>query len=189
MMTTDTTPMPTTPPDDETFETIYNNVCSAHDGIADFRAKLLALLPIASGAGILLLVKNGADTATPHLVAVGIFGAMITIGLFFYELRGIQKCNALIELGESLEKDRGMTGRFVGRPDDVKILRVRVGATQAALIIYPAVTGAWAYLSATGVAYLVDWEGAYALLPALVFATGIFALIHWFGSVFVTKKK
>ena len=30
----------------------YTEVCRSHDAITDFRAKLLALLPLASGAGI-----------------------------------------------------------------------------------------------------------------------------------------
>src|SRR5712691_940947 len=83
---------------------IYEQVCNAHNSIADFRAKLLALLPIASGTGIFLLLGNKMnDEAKPHLVAIGTFGAMVTLGLFLYELRGIDKCNALIQCGKALE--------------------------------------------------------------------------------------
>jgi hypothetical protein len=39
---------------------VYDDVCRRHDGIADFRAKLLTLLPIASGAWIFLLIGKDA---------------------------------------------------------------------------------------------------------------------------------
>ncbi len=38
------------------FQIVYGEICTAHHGIADFRAKLLALLPIASGAGLLAIL-------------------------------------------------------------------------------------------------------------------------------------
>jgi len=40
----------------EGLKALYEQVCNAHNGIADFRGKLLTLLPIASGAGIFLLL-------------------------------------------------------------------------------------------------------------------------------------
>jgi hypothetical protein len=39
-----------------TEEKVFEEVCKMHAGIADFRHKLLALLPVASGAGIFLLL-------------------------------------------------------------------------------------------------------------------------------------
>jgi hypothetical protein len=42
----------------EEIKTAYEEICRAHDGISEFRAKLLALLPIASGAGIFLLLNQ-----------------------------------------------------------------------------------------------------------------------------------
>src|SRR5690348_7141444 len=66
----------------------YQEVCKSHSGITDFRAKLLALLPIASGAGVGLLVIHGkgkaSDTGAGLLIGLGIFGAVVTIGLFMY---------------------------------------------------------------------------------------------------------
>jgi len=69
----------------------YAEVCKSHAGITDFRAKLLALLPIDSGAGIGLLIarESGGISGTEAglLIALGIFGAVVTAGLFLYELR------------------------------------------------------------------------------------------------------
>ena len=39
-------------------KTVYEQICNAHNGIAEFRGKLLTLLPIASGAGIFLLLSK-----------------------------------------------------------------------------------------------------------------------------------
>ena len=49
----------------------YAEVCTSHAGITDFRAKLLALLPIASGAGIALLQNF-------HWI-VYLFGAVLVV--------------------------------------------------------------------------------------------------------------
>ena len=74
---------------------LYPEVCKSHAGSADFRARLLALLPLASGSGIFLLLKS--TNAGPTLTAAGVFGFVVTLGLFLYELRGIEdaRCCAL----------------------------------------------------------------------------------------------
>ena len=72
--------------------TAYQEVCSSYHGIAEFRAKLLGLLPLAS-AGIFLLLDNALldaankDFAKQYLGPIGLFGFVVTLGLFFYELR------------------------------------------------------------------------------------------------------
>jgi hypothetical protein len=126
---------------------LYERVCTQHDGIAEFRGKLLSLLPIASGAGVFLLFENGGirEDLRPHLAAIGLFGVAVTTGLFFYELRGIQKCNALIHAAQKIEQELSpeIEGAFRSRPHAVW----GVGAETAALIVYPAVAGAWAYMA------------------------------------------
>ena len=59
----------------------YKEVCATYHRIDDFRAKLLGFLPVASGAGIFLLLKQ--DTVPTHLTPAGYFGAVATLGLFF----------------------------------------------------------------------------------------------------------
>ena len=68
-----------------TLRVIYQETCKTHNAIADFRAKLLALLPIASGTGVFLLLGklNGGDRKL--LLAVGLFGFIVTFGLFMYD--------------------------------------------------------------------------------------------------------
>ena len=73
--------------------------------ITDFRAKLLALLPIASGSGIVfLLTKRSEPIDTTYLSVIDLFGFLVTLALFIYELRGIQHCKALNHLASRLEQ-------------------------------------------------------------------------------------
>jgi len=102
----------------EQLEMAYKAVVENHNGIADFRAKLLALLPFATGAGVFFLLKDMPQTLTVHLTAIGLSGILVTVGLFFYELKNIQKCRALINTGKILERlileDKHELGSFYG---------------------------------------------------------------------------
>jgi hypothetical protein len=98
----------------------YQEVCRSHAGITDFRAKLLALLPLASGAGVGLLVAQGSDavstTEAGLLVALGAFGAVVTAGLFLYELRQIDVCKQLRNHAAWIERKLGIeAGQFGSR--------------------------------------------------------------------------
>jgi hypothetical protein len=107
----------------------YAEVCRSHAGITDFRAKLLALLPIASGAGIGLLItrESGGISRTEAglLIALGIFGAVITGGLFLYELREIDVCKQLRNHATWIERQLGIeAGQFGGRRERLSLLEI-----------------------------------------------------------------
>lgn len=98
----------------------YQEVCKSHAGITDFRAKLLALLPIVSGTGVGLLVIQGdavkSTTEAGLLVVLGIFATIVTIGLFLYELRQIDVCKQLRNHAAWVEQQLGIeAGQFGGR--------------------------------------------------------------------------
>src|SRR6185437_14372257 len=84
-------------------ESLYAEVCKAHDAITNFRGKLLALVPTLSGAAFALIIGTGEDFNLRLLLPVGIFGATVTLGLFCYELRGMLLCVELRNRGEKLE--------------------------------------------------------------------------------------
>lgn len=176
----------------------YQELCTSYHKIADFRAKLLGLLPLASGTGIYLLASAG---QSPYYGAIGSFGFLITLGLYFYEIRGIQRCNALIEIGKHFEKTLGVEGQFILRPKPVRFVNrfrshsheadraksdeagwlseeaarllsgVSIGTTEAARVIYPAVLGAWAFLTvfSTGMLLLAS------MTAVIVFLIGFFS--------------
>ena len=128
----------------------YGEVCKSHSSITEFRAKLLALLPIASGSGIfLLLTKRSEPIDTTYLYAIGLFGFLITLGLFIYELRGIQHCKHLEQLASRLEEQLHLhEAQFIGRPKGR--LGGLVGAQGAAYIIYPTMLAAWVCVAFVG---------------------------------------
>ena len=127
---------------------LYQEVSTSYHGIDDFRGKLLGLLPLASGAGIFLLLRNDITNESEHLLAVGLFGAVVTLGLFVYELRGLQRCQKLIDLGRSMEAglEGAVSGPFTQYP--APLVGV-VGAGTASFLIYSAVIAAWLYVAFT----------------------------------------
>lgn len=134
-------------PKNEDLRMAYEQVCSSHNAIADFRAKLLGFLPLASGAGIFLLLNDNVTKfgfAKLYLSPIGIFGFVVTLGLFLYELRGIQQCNRLIEVGELIEDLLDIDGQFKRRIAPISPL---ISHTRAAQVIYPAVLAAWIFLA------------------------------------------
>jgi hypothetical protein len=130
---------------DENLKTTYEQLCYSYRAIDDFRAKLLGFLPLASGTGIFLLIPdNSKSPLNTHLVPVGAFGILITLGLFFYEIYGIKKCGALIKAGQKIEDRMRIRGQFQGRPREVAGI---INEPFAAGVIYPAVLAAWTFLA------------------------------------------
>ena len=136
-----------TEPNPEHLRNAYSEVCNSYHAIADFRAKLLAVIPIASGAGGLLILAEK-DTVKDYLGPIGIFGAAVTLGLFVYELRGIQRCKALIDTGKNIEDRMGVQGQFGSRPKGSA--RGLISAETAGWIVYLTVLASWSYLAIVG---------------------------------------
>lgn len=130
----------------DNLRTVYTELCNSYRAIDDFRTKLLGFLPLATGAGLFLLVtdKEKIDFARQFLRPIGTFGFIITLGLFFYELYGIKKCDRLIRVGRHLEiTELEIDGQFKMRPREVAGL---INEPFAAGVIYPAVLAAWMFL-------------------------------------------
>ena len=124
-------------PRDEDLKTAYQEVCMSYRAIDDFRAKLLGLLPLVSGAGIFFLLNT--KTNLVYLGPIGLFGSVVTLGLFLYELSCLQKCQYLIALGEEIECQQKTKGQFT--------LRIKSFKTFAACVIYSAVLAAWIFVA------------------------------------------
>jgi hypothetical protein len=133
---------------EDTLRSEYDEICKSHQAITDFRGRLLGLLPLASGAGILLLLDpQGTTPATELLVAVGLFGAAVTLGLYFYERRGMVECLVLRKRGENLERALHISedrGRFQKNSPGF------VGPQGAGPIVYFAVMAAWLFVAVHG---------------------------------------
>jgi hypothetical protein len=133
-------------------EVAYTELCAGYLAIEDFRGKLLGFLPLATGGIFLYAGKSGeGNLSNPKFsLAFGIFGFLITLGLFAFELYGIRRCTALIHLGEDLENQLKIEGQFLRRPVGLEgwgpwgFLKY-INEPMASGIIYPTVAAAWLY--------------------------------------------
>jgi hypothetical protein len=155
--------------------TAYQAVCNSYHAIDDFRAKLLGLLPLASGAGIfLVLEKFDLDKLSSEtksiLTAVGMFGFLITLGLFSYEIYGIKKCAALIEVGKRMEELMEIkNGQFIKRPQRSMWF---INEPFASAIIYSTVMAMWAFFCLH-----FNYSGLNPHVPIFVFVYGFVGTI------------
>ena len=130
---------------------VYNELCTSYRAIDDFRAKLLGFIPLVTGTGISFLIEKlqniqDIPIETKSLLgAVGVFGALINLGLFSYEIFGIKKCAALIKAGQELEASMQIdNGQFTKRPQNIAYL---INEPFAAGVIYPTVLAAWTFFT------------------------------------------
>jgi hypothetical protein len=128
-------------------ETAYKEVGESFRQLDDFRAKLLGLLPLASGAGIFVVLKDGAGTMPATL---GMLGAAATLGLWIHECRTIIRCKALIDSGQELEKalqlqpDQSLFQKYPR--DRFKRFYPFISTGVASTIVYGSVFLAWLYV-------------------------------------------
>jgi hypothetical protein len=151
-------------PDD--IRVAYTEVCKSLNVIDDFRARLLALLPLSSGAGIFLLLATTSDDRNQddqdYLGGIGILGGLISFGLFVFEVREIRICRHLVRVGAELEKYMKFgegDGQFRGRPSPSSAIKSREkwwqhillpSVPMASAIVYLTVIAGWAYLAFVG---------------------------------------
>jgi hypothetical protein len=131
--------------------TQYEEVCRSYHAIDDFRAKLLALLPIGGGAvGVGLIL--GKNVPPEYLIALGAFGFMVTVGLGIYELHQQGRCRFLKDLAKELECGMGLedAGLFT-REAQLEAKRFRfIGQGAAGWTVYSAAISGWIFIFVTG---------------------------------------
>jgi hypothetical protein len=155
---------------------VYQQVCENYRAIDDLRLKLLALLPLATGTGILVLLGNR-SVPVEAARAVGAFGMIATLALYFYELHGVEKCAHFIHRGQRLEQEMDVRGAFRNRPPSV--FRV-VSELLPTTLVYPASFAGWLFLALEGIEPLRR-----AIVTAVALAVGVAAST---GLVFVMQS-
>src|SRR6266566_184644 len=115
--------------------------------------KLLALVPLVSGAGILtaLFAATHRSPSEAAILAafIGVFGAITTFAIYRWEVRNSQFCSHLIRQVTDLEglSSSGGKGHYLGRPEAPTFSfgfgKRRVGKTEAERILYVAVILSW----------------------------------------------
>ena len=125
-------------------ESYYTNLCNNIRFTDDISFKLLGLVPLFSGAGMLVAVLKSEYTWSPAIYGLAAFGALITFGLFRWELRNIQTCKWLIDCGTAEEKGERPVdpGQFYRRANSP----MGVGKTEAEKLIYGVTIFTWLLL-------------------------------------------
>ena len=105
----------------ENLKAVYHELCTSYRDIADFLAKLLSFLPLASGVGIFFITgtTSGTEFAIVNSRDGWYFRLRSDARLFTYKLRGIQRCNAMIETGKILDEKLVFPEQSRFRPDPV----------------------------------------------------------------------
>ena len=82
----------------------YTEICSHIKTTDEISFKLLGLVPLVSGIGIVVLLDRSNQPAwSPMVVFVGLFGALVTFAIYRWEVRNLMTCEWLIRLVSTLE--------------------------------------------------------------------------------------
>lgn len=122
---------------------IYEQICQNIRFSDDISFKLLGLVPIFSGAGIVVTFLNGETVWKPGIFLISLFGAFVTLGLFRWELRNIRNCNNLIERAKELEADSAKQFKDKWEAPGLFDEKIRIGKTEAEKFIYTVTVIAW----------------------------------------------
>jgi|ERR1700722_1475632 hypothetical protein len=121
-----------------TVDRVYSETWANIRVTDDISFKLLGTVPLVSGAALLTMLFQ-----TPKLpgdgrfvVALALFAAMITLGLFRWELRNIQTCNWLLKRAEAMECDWSNLPKRPSAPHSI-------GKTVAEKWVYSATIVLW----------------------------------------------
>lgn len=153
--------------------TAYQEVCTSYHSIETFRASLLGLLPLASGTGIFFLLNDPQTSIRPYFLPIGIFGALVTVGLFFEELRGIQLSVSLRKAGAIIEDTLCPDGQFHYYPSSPFRL---INHFYAAFLIYSTALAGWLYIAFIFLAQAWSWVAI-----VVVYAICIFGFLIYRG--------
>ena len=135
---------------DDPKTTLYQAICTSYSAVNDWRAKLLGFLPLASGAGIFFLLntapsKVGTPGVAPtYFLPIGTVGAVISPGLFIFDIRALNLRGGLIKAGRALEREMGCVGQFRQRPHSYLHA---INDHWGSIFIYLAVIAGWLFLA------------------------------------------
>lgn len=190
-------PNQTDVPNGQNLRIAYQTLCTSYNAVDTIRGQLLGFLPLAS-SGIFVLLKD--MLSNPELsLPIGLFGFLITLGLYIFEIYGTRRCTHLIILGQHLEKQLKVEGQFNHRPTGLQAIskvkldkcsterickskislkyisrdfRSLINEPMAAGVIYPAVGAGWLYLALQS----IEIENIPFPLLALVLSPLVFCL-------------
>ena len=146
---------------------IYQEVCADIRATDEISFKLMGLVPLVTGAAFLTFCVSDELSEMPKLIiAVSVFAALITLALFRWELRNIQKCNSLLKRADEMAKVDSRT--MPPKPSGI-------GKTKAEAAVYSVTIVTWLLMPVIFLAFNSVRESiwvCYAVFAILiVFAT------------------
>ncbi|HYT42315.1 MAG TPA: hypothetical protein VEP90_08205, partial [Methylomirabilota bacterium] len=150
---------------------------NSYRAIDDLRMRVFGFLPLVSGVGIFFLLNNsvigtssrGQPTSfAQFLLPIGLIGAIVTLGLFFYDIRAIQLRSSLVKTGKKIEHSLGI-GQFTTRPQDRFGI---IGDTRGSTLIYTVVIAGWVFSALISISPLAAWIAA-----VILFLIGVIVVI------------
>lgn len=140
---------------------LYKEICNNIRVSDDISFKLLGIVPVVSGIGATTLTfleksKSLSTHTSLAVVSLSLLAALMTFGLFVWELRNIQKCSWFIAraadfelrlLGRTDAKEDHSTILFAGMTNNLKPTKKLSdrpwGKTQGEKIVYSAAIVIW----------------------------------------------
>lgn len=156
---------------------LYAETCAQIRATDEISFKLMGFVPLVSGAALLTFFLNASVSAekAPLVVALAMFAALITLGLFRWELRNIQTCSWLRRRAEALEETLVKASGAPAQPGPPW----GIGKTEAEKAIYSITILVWLImpLALIGSQKLSEWLSLYVSVAALiVILTGLSVL-------------
>ena len=148
----------------------YDQTIKFVHAFTDLRTKMLAYVPTITGVAVGLL---GEPRPATELIGIALLGLVATLGVFVYELRNAQLCDALLQRAKELERLlelptvhglHGAGGVLATRPS--RWFANDRGWT----LVYSAAIAGWSYLAAWGLLrwFLVDSAQTIAAVTGIV---------------------
>ena len=159
----------------------YSETCSSIRATDDTSFKLMGLVPLISGATLLTLFMK--DTVSPELapllVALALFAALITLGLFRWELRNIQRCRWMLNRAKTLE-DEAFGSK--GLPEEPNA-PLRIGKTEAEKGIYSITILSWLIMPVVLIDSLREFKDLFQMYAGTAAFITLFTAISVFRSI------
>jgi hypothetical protein len=102
-------------PSDEEVAMVYQQICTGYQNIEDFRSKLLALVPFVTASSFVATIFSNptkSSMLTNLVLPFGALGALITLGLYIYELENTHRLALLAARGQRIERHMNIVGVF-----------------------------------------------------------------------------
>jgi len=86
-------------------ERLYAETCAQIRASDEISFKLLGLVPLVSGVGILVLLGDEKLSWSPATAFASVVGAVVTFALYRWEMRNVDYCSLLVKRAAELERN------------------------------------------------------------------------------------